>query len=56
MTVIWLYLTTLPFGYWMASKVFPEKNLSPRDFALFVIFTVLWPITLMALIQEKFER
>jgi hypothetical protein len=56
MHVFSLYLTTLPFGYWLVARYYPDGPLSWGElFALFLLILT-WPLTFLVMILVKLDR
>ena len=47
---------TLPVGYYLVGKLFPEKRLEFGDFMMFSILVFIWPITVFAYFKDKYEK
>lgn len=56
MQVFLIYLMTLPVGYYLVGKLFPEKRLEFGDFMMFSILVFIWPITVFAYFKDKYEK
>lgn len=52
MSLIWLHLTTLPAGYFLVSRFYPEDRLPWPIFLQFAFLTLIWPIVLLVVVLE----
>ena len=47
-----LWAVSLPIGYAIVARYYPEKRLSWRDLAGMTLLVVVWPMVLMALFNK----
>jgi hypothetical protein len=56
MHVLGLYLVTLPLGYWLVARYYPDGPLSWGDFLGLGLMVIIWPLTLLTMILVKIDR
>ena len=56
MHALWVYLTTLPFGYWLVARYYPDGRMSWRDFVALGLLVVIWPLTGLVILLVKIDR
>ena len=52
MSLIWLHLTTLPAGYFLVSRFYPEDRLPWPVFLQFAFLTLIWPVVLLIIVCD----
>jgi len=51
-----IYALTLPFGYWLVSRSFPEDRLPWREWLIMAALVGIWPLTALAMLLVKLDR
>lgn len=53
MHVVWLYLTTLPAGYFLVERFYPEERLPWAHLPGFALAIALWPLVLLLMLRDR---
>ena len=52
MSVVWLHLASLPVGYFIVSRFYPEPTLPWKVFLQFAFLTLIWPVVLLIIVCD----
>lgn len=56
MHVLGIYLATLPLGYWLVARYYPEGRLAWGEFLTLGFLILVWPLMVLAMILVKLDR